>query len=272
MTPDAKMIPGLIKRLSKEKGRMRLDLTHALSAIAGSQQGQDTKEWSAWWAKNKTTFKVDTAASKAYRDQTRPQDVDMMGLGFFYGLNIYSDHFSYVVDSSASMKGDRIASLKENLTGSIVGLASFVNYNIVDFGGDVEVMYPGALTTDERKGKKCVYDMDLSWATRSFCAIRQSMLIPEVDSLYFLSDGAPAMDSMTRWGEIIRGVLLMTRYCPVAMFCIDFDPSAGNQASMIRLADENHGLHESVEVMPADADFDLGGAANKKGKGRGKKR
>ena len=40
----------------------------------------------------------------------------------------------------------------------------------------------------------------------------------------------------------------MTRYCPTAMFCIDFDPKAGNQQAMIKLADWNTGLHESVAV------------------------
>ena len=270
MIPSEKMIPVLIKRLSKEKGRMRLDLTHALSSIVGSQEGSDAKQWASWWSKNGASFSVDPAASKAYREKTRPQDVDMAGLGFFYGLNLYSDHFSYVVDSSASMKGDRIASLKENMTGSIEGLAEFVNYNIVDFGGDIEVMYPGALTSDSRKGKQHVYDMDMSVATRSFCALRQAMRLEDLDTVFFLSDGAPAIDSVKGWYGIIRGILLMTRYCPVAMYCIDFDPSAGNQASMIMLADENFGLHESVEVGPANEEFDLGGAAKKR-KGKRKK-
>jgi hypothetical protein len=265
--PSRKMIPALIKRLSQEKGRMQCDLVHALSAIAGGQKGQDAKEWSAWHAKNKATFKVDPEASAAYRAATRPCDVNIPGTGYFYGLPIFSDQFSYVVDSSASMRGDRIASLKPNLTESIERLLSHVRYCVVDFGGDVEAMYGASLTTNKKEGRQRVYDMDLSVATRSFCAMRQGMIIGDVDSIYFLSDGAPAMDSMSNWTDITTGVLLMTRYRQIAVFCIDFDPSAGNQASMMRLADDNTGLHESIEVGPA-GDVDVGGAAkrNKKKK------
>ncbi|MBL7077454.1 MAG: hypothetical protein ISS31_08275 [Kiritimatiellae bacterium] len=264
--PSEKMVPALIKRLTAEKGRVRLDLTHALSAIAGSQVATDAKGWTAWWTKERGSFTVDPAATKEFLSQKRPQDMDIMGLGYFYGLSIYSDHFAYVVDSSLSMKGDRIASLKENLTGSIEALNPIANYSVVDFGGDIEVMSPPELTTSHSKGKKRVYEMDMSLATRSFCAIRQAMVLPELDTLYFLSDGAPAMDSMKKWDGIIRGAVVMARYYPVAMFCIDFDPSAGNQASMMRLAADNHGLHESVAVGPASEDFDVGGAAKKKRK------
>jgi hypothetical protein len=170
------------------------------------------------------------------------------------------------------MRGDRIASLKENLTQSIGKLADHVYYNLVDFGGDVEVLTPGALTSDKARGKQRVYDMDLSVATRSFCGMRQGALLKEVDTLFFLSDGAPAMDSMSNWDDIIRGMLLMTRYFPIAIYGIDFDPSAGNQASMIRLADDNVGLHESIAVGPAAEDFDLGGAGQKKKKPAKKKK
>jgi hypothetical protein len=265
--PSTKMIPALVKRLAEEEGRMQCDLVHTLSCIAGGQKGQNAKEWAAWWAKNKRTFKVDEEASEAYRSATRPSDVNIPGTGYFYGLPIFSDRFSYVVDSSASMKGDRIASLKPNLTESIDRLASHVRYCVVDFGGDVEALYGAGLTTNKNMGKQRVYDMDLSVATRSFCAMRQGMIIDGLDTIYFLSDGAPAMDSMRTWSDITTGVLLLTRYRQVAVFCIDFDPSAGNQASMMRLADHNVGLHESIEVGPA-GDVDVGGAAkrNKKKK------
>jgi hypothetical protein len=136
-------------------------------------------------------------------------------------------------------------------------------YNIVDFGGDVEIMEK-KLTTDKRKGVARVKDWGLSGATRSFCAIRQSLLVPGVDSIYFLSDGAPANDSSKNWEHITDGVMLLCRYMPIAIHCIDFDPKAGNQAYMINLAKYNEGRHESIDV---------GGAApDKTGKKKKKKK
>ncbi|MDP6524268.1 MAG: HEAT repeat domain-containing protein [Kiritimatiellia bacterium] len=248
--PNAKMVPALIQRLGKEKGRFRQDVVHALSCIAGEQKATDAKGWAAWWRKEGASFQVDEAASKEFRSTTRVQDVDVPGLGFFYGLQIVSDSFSYVVDSSASMRGPRIDSLKENMTSSVEGLAEHVKFNIVDFGGDVEIMYDGALTGNKKLGKQRVYDMDMSGGTRVFCGMRQAMLLPELDTIYLLSDGAPVLDSMHRWPEIIRATMMLGRYRPVAVYCIDFDPRAGNQAYMMRLADENVGLHESINVGP----------------------
>jgi len=95
--------------------------------------------------------------------------------------------------------------------------------------------------------------------------MRQGAIVPEVDTVFFLSDGAPARDSMRSWDDIQRAVLMITRYCRTTFSCIDFDPKAGNQAAMIQLADDNFGKHESVEVGPA-GDFDVGGAAKKRGK------
>ena len=246
--PHKAVFPIILKRLEKEKGRMRLDLTYVLCSIAGGQQAKNKKGWAAWWAQNGKTFTVDAAASEAFRAKTRVQDVEVPGLGFFYGLSIYSDRMCYVIDSSASMRGARIESLKENLSESIKLLNDVVMFNLIDFGGDIEALYEGALTDNKKNGMKRVEEMDLSLATRSFCSMRQGMILDEVDTIFFLSDGAPARDSMRSWAQIQDAILTMNRYCPVAMFCIDFDPSAGNQAAMIKLADWNYGLHESIDV------------------------
>jgi hypothetical protein len=44
--------------------------------------------------------------------------------------------------------------------------------------------------------------------------------------------------------------MMLCRYRPLAIYAIDFDPRAGNQAFMVRLADENAGRHESINIGP----------------------
>ena len=175
--PSKKMMPALIQRLSREKGRMRLDLVHALSSIAGEQKAQDAKSWQAWFTKNNASFTVDQSATEAYRSKKRVQDVDIASFGFFYGLGVFSNRMCYVIDSSASMRGGRIESLKGNLTDSINNLAKHVMFNLIDFGGDIEILYEGALTSDRKSALKRTEAIDLSLATRSFCSMRQGMLI-----------------------------------------------------------------------------------------------
>jgi len=246
--PDKRAVLPLIERLAKEKGRLRLDVVHALSSIAGEQHGQTAEEWREWWGKNGATFEVDADATAAYREKTRVQDVRVPGNGFFYGLTIYSDRFCYVVDTSASMRGDRIASLRDNMAGSIKMLKDHVQYNIVDFGGDVVTMYPGALTGNKHKGIQRVEYMPLTFATRSYDAMERACFLPGLDTIYFLSDGAPVRGQTDSWLHIMRGLTIFNRYRPIAVFGIDFDPSPSNQRMMQRMAAENYGLNESVEI------------------------
>lgn len=260
--PNAKLLPNLIQRLAKEKGRMRINLNYAISIIAGGQHASSYKDWVTWYKSNKG-FTVDQAASTEFRDKYMVQVMDGGPNGYFYSLPIYSDRLCYVVDTSASMKGPRIESLDENMAMSVEQLLNKAKYNIVDFGGDVEIMESRGLTDDLKKGSARVKEWDMSLGTRSFCAIRQSLLFPGVDSIYFLSDGAPARDSVKNWQGITEGVMMLTRYMPIAVHCIDFDPKAGNQAYMINLAKYNEGRHESIEVGPGAPD---GGGAKKKKK------
>jgi hypothetical protein len=258
--PNAKLLPALIQRLAAEKGRMRINLNYAISIIAGGQHASSYKEWVTWYKSNKA-FSVDDSASSEFRNQYMVQVMNSGPNGYFYSLPIYSDRFCYVVDTSASMRGPRIESLDENMAMSVEQLLNKAKYNIIDFGGDVETMETRGLTDDLRKGGARVKAWDLSLGTRSFCAIRQSLLFPGVDSIYFLSDGAPARDSVKNWAGITEGVMMLTRYMPIAVHCIDFDPKAGNQAYMINLAKYNEGRHESIEVGPGAPD---GGGIKKK--------
>ena len=49
--PHKGMLPGLIQRLSKEKGRVRVNLNYAISAIAGAQHESVPEKWAEWYKK-----------------------------------------------------------------------------------------------------------------------------------------------------------------------------------------------------------------------------
>ncbi len=246
--PDKRVGPALIQRLAEEKGRMRLDIVHALSCIAGEQHGETAEEWKEWWVKNQADFEVDTAASATFRKKTRVQDVNVPGNGFFYGLTVYSDRMCYCVDSSASMKGDRIEALRESMKGSVDSLKEHVMFNICNFGGEVIIMYPQAMSDDKRDGHKHIEEMDLSYGTRTMDAMEQTCLIPGMDTIYFLSDGAPVQGQTQIWHEISAVLRVINRYRPVAVFMVGFKPSASNRKAMQGISNEHYGREEPNEV------------------------
>ena len=246
--PDKRMIKPLVGRLGKESGRFRQDVVYALSSIAGAQEGKTVREWVEWYKSHGENFEVDPAASKEYRKEQFVQRMSVPSYGFFYGLSIYSDRFCFVVDTSASMKGGRIKSLRENMTQTLNSLRGNPLYNIIDFGGDVITMYPGSLTEDRVVGIDRVAEMPLTGATRSFDALERGCYLAEVDTLIFLSDGAPIRGAIDPWSQIFSALGMINYYRPLAIMSIDFDPRPGNQQNMRWLALLNAANHISVEV------------------------
>ena len=245
--PAKESIPHLIKRFQAETGRLRLDVNYALSSIAGKRVGYKPEQWVTWWKSNAKTFKVDLTKTIEFRDKVRLQDVGAIALGGFYSISIYSDRCCFVVDYSKSMQGDKIANLKENMTDTVDNLKDYVQFNICDFGGDVNLLYNGTLIDDKKKALKYIMSQDMTGATRSMDAIEKGMMLPEVDTIYFLSDGAPVRSEFNKWELIHRLVRSMNRYRPIAMSTICFKAGRSNALSMEQLANENFGHTEEIE-------------------------
>lgn len=239
--PAKESIPPLLARLKKETGRFRLDVTYALSAIAGTQIGQEFKEWETWWGKQGADFKVDESASAAFRGKHRVQDMRVPDLGFFYSLRIYSDHFAYVVDSSNSMKGDKMDNLRSNLGSSMESLRPWVNFGVTDFGGVVSTMNQKALIKDKWRGKSYAKEMTHSQGTRLYDAIEAAGSIKGVDTLLLLTDGAPVKGQINPWHDLYRAMTIMNRHRPLTISTVAFQPKERAVDFLKQMAAENYG-------------------------------
>lgn len=246
--PNKASIPHLINRFKNENGRFRLDVCYALSSIAGQNHGNKVEDWENWWKNAGNEFEVNGEKTLNYRQKVRVQDVGVKSRGMFYEIGIYSDRCSFVLDYSASMKGNRIESLQENMLQTLNGLSDYVQFNICDFGGVVNFLYEDALTDNKKRAEKYIMKAQLTWGTRTMDAIATTMLLPELDTIYFLSDGAPCLGRIEKWGMIHSLIRLMNRYRHIAISTICFDPSENDQAASETMADENYGHHESIDI------------------------
>ena len=246
--PDKQSIEPLIKRLKREKGRFRLDIIYALSSIAGGMKGETAKHWEAWWRKNKETFKVNVNKTKEFRSKRRVQDMIVPSNGMFYSMSIFSDRVVFVVDTSKSMTGDKIQSLKDELTITLKDLKRHVYFNVVGFGGKIH-KFANYLVQAKQKAAAIEYVkyMELSYGTRSFDSMELGMIFNEADTIYFLSDGAPFGGYSETWKTIINSYKCFNRYRPMAIFTLDFSAGQKNATQMKILADENWGLTESIK-------------------------
>ena len=246
--PHKASIPHLISRFKNESGRFRLDICYALSSIAGQNHGNKAEDWENWWKNTGKDFEVNKESTLNFRKKVRVQDVGVKSRGMFYEIGIYSDRCSFVLDYSASMEGNRIKSLQENILQTLNGLSDYVQFNICDFGGVVNFLYDDSLTDNKKRAEKYIMKAPLTWGTRTMDAIATTMLLPELDTIYFLSDGAPCLGRMEKWGKIHSLIRLMNRYRHIAISTICFDPEENDQAASEAMADENYGNHESIDI------------------------
>lgn len=245
--PVKESIPHLIKRFQAETGRFRLDVNYALSSIRGKKEFYKVKQWEEWWKGAAKDFKVDSTKSIEFRSSVRLQDAGAVALGGFYSISIYSDRCCFVVDYSLSMKNGKIESLKENMKDTIDNLKDYVQFNICDFGGDVNLLYDGTLIDDKKKANQYIYDAPLTVGTRSMDAIERGMMLPSVDTIYFLSDGAPVRSEFNKWGLIHSLIRLMNRYRYIAISSICFKAGKGNASNMAQMSNESFGHTEEIE-------------------------
>ena len=250
--PDRASIEPLFRAFESERGRFRQDAAHALLSVCPPLSKLHAMDWRRWWGEHGDAFRVDLEATAEFRRTHRVQDVAVAALAEFYGGKIISDRCVFVLDTSMSMKGEKIKELKVNIAATLGQMPDHMRFNVVDFGGVVRVMKPGALISargrDEAKNR--IDYMDLSLGTRTFDAMEAATRLPGMDTLMYLSDGAPVAGQFEAWPRIVRAFDLHNRYRPIAMHCILYAPKGakgagggkGRAGGMKQLADHNAGL------------------------------
>jgi hypothetical protein len=220
--PDIKSVEPLLLQLKAEKGRFRQDVAYALASINCGKHGDDPAKWRSWWDANRKTFKPNDAATADWRREHRVQDIKVRALTDFYGVGIFSDRIVFVLDTSASMRGDKIVSLKETMSQTLSHMPDSMKFNIVDFGGIIRVMNSGGLMSGllSETAASQIGHMDLSLGTRTFDAMEVAADLPDLDTVMYLSDGAPVAGQFQAWGSITRSFDLYLRYRPVSIHCI----------------------------------------------------
>ena len=233
--PDVKSVEPLLSLLDTEKGRFRQDTAYALASINCGKHSDDPGKWRTWWAANRQTFKPGDKATAKWRREHRVQDINVRALMDFYGVDIISNRVVFVLDTSASMRGAKIASLKETMSRTLSDMPEFVKFNIVDFGGVVRVMNGGGCLMSGLLAESAVHQigyMNLSLGTRTFDAMEVATDLPDLDTIMYLSDGAPVGGQFHAWDSITRSFDLYIRYRPISIHCIYY--SRGNAAANIK--------------------------------------
>lgn len=177
----------LVSMLQTASGEVRGDIVRRLTSVSGQKLGLDPPAWAKWWherqgkppqAEGKTFSLAEALSSKAN----------------YYGLPIYASRMVFVIDTSGSMAGGRIAAAQRELASAILALPSDASFNVLAFDMLVSPWSDRLLpATNENKTAAIAWVMlrGLGAQTASYNALQAAFAF-DTEAIYFLTDGVPA--------------------------------------------------------------------------------
>ncbi|MFN0057484.1 MAG: HEAT repeat domain-containing protein [Planctomycetota bacterium] len=254
----------LVQQLKIEKGRVVADLLAVLRDLTGMPFEARYDDWQSWWTTAQVDFKVPTledARAKLGKEKSR-RDLKTAVREGLYG-QIYSEKVAFVLDISGSMSvgadaevtrmSIAVSELQRVLENQLTEGSYF---NIIAFQETI-VPYKNVLQrlTDAQRKKACAFLEKLKAAgeTNAYGGLKYAFDDPNVDTIYFFSDGAPTVGEETIPGLIRTRVREWNRDRKVIINCIGFFPGvAKNQDQgearefLQGLAADNEGSYSEI--------------------------
>ena len=166
------------------------DRTGIYNYLLQEMTGQEltkTSDWNQWYRNNKKGLQV------------KPFNTDKEGRDphYFYDIQDNAKHVVYVIDTSGSMgEGGRLWRVKQELLKSVWHLALDARFNVVTFNSNCHIWQKSSLRASWRNRMRW-YEYSQSippqGATNIMGAMDLALNVPEVESIYFLTDGMPTV-------------------------------------------------------------------------------
>jgi hypothetical protein len=284
-----KVLPALIEGLAKEDGRLRDDIRDALRRLTSQNFDADPEQWRTWWLENRSDIEgqaPDTALMGTFKGKAPAPEKKSV-----YGIESRSRRILFVIDVSGSMKipiksskgtptglspeeiedldSTKIEIAKRELKRAIRAVEPEAWFNIIAFQSHVvrwkEKMVHGDMAT-KNEAYVFVRDMEAAGGTWAYGALMEAFRLggmgvmdkqydPAVDTIYFISDGAPTNNDMDKPElqdpeVVLSAVREWNRLGKVTIHAIAIDPKAGGSTFidfMKKLARQNNGQYAQRE-------------------------
>lgn len=217
-TRAADAVAFLVARMEDRTGRERHAIRQALTRLTGVDMGDLASSWALWWQGEATSFAAPDADEALFADLAK--DADRYA---FYGLEVHSDRVAFVLDTSGSMQGKRIASLKEQLERILAALPerAWINFLFFSSGVDAWQEKLKPLTPANRNAALSrVRYLEANGGTNFHAGVMAAFDDEDVDTIYILSDGEPTAGEVTSMPAICRRVEERNRHRRVAIHVV----------------------------------------------------
>jgi hypothetical protein len=227
----------LIARLDQERSAMKEALLDALTVLTGQTPGDSKASWQAWLAAEGGPFvRGEKPLSQGKASARKKKSSGNTVVGTYFGIEQAGDSILYVFDNSLSMKakvgkaagGEKSRTApttgpkrktrwdvcKTELKVGLRGLRKDQKFNLVSFANKARSfstrMLP-ATKANVARATEWIDGLKLEFQTNVFDALELAFQIAgrgsedryyasEVDTMFFLSDGAPTIPNLSRAG------------------------------------------------------------------------
>ncbi len=238
----------LIRVLGNEKGELRGDIIEYLGQLTGETFGVNIDAWLNWWKEHERTFQ--------YPNRPAPPSARSVvkgnAAGSYYGIPLYAKRMVFVLDTSNSMRGERIVAAKRDLVSAVSALDEDCYFGLLTFNSGVYVWQKALVRADAKSKREAEYwimDQNLAVRTASFDALEAAMQF-DAEAIYFLTDGAPSGGRIDDPVEIVKAISLLNRARRESIYSIGVGlKRAGNKHEnfLKSLSAENYGIYRRVD-------------------------
>lgn len=237
---------GLLPRLD---GEVRAEAVEYLARVTGEPASRTDAEWQAWWQANQSQFAFPTSEVLS----TEPVAIGRRAaISYYYNLPIYARRVVFVIDTSSSMRGERMLAAQRELINALEGLDENVSFSIVAFDTQARAWQPQLVqATPQAKAsaREFVARQQASGATASFDALEMAFAY-DAEAIYFLTDGAPSAGKIPQPATIVEVVTRQNRVRRITINAIGIGvgPDGGPFEVFLRtLAEQNFGRFRRVD-------------------------
>jgi len=170
----------------------------------------------------------------------------------YYGIPIRAQRLVFVIDTSGSMAGPRLARAQKELVQAVNQLPVRAMFNIIVFNSTFAMWSPKPVpATDAVKKRATAFVAGLfaKGQTCTYDALKAALDL-KVESIYVLTDGAPTNGAIVRPDAILAAVQAQNRLVGSSIHVIGIAPGPDEgifNRFLQALAAQNHGQYRKIE-------------------------
>jgi HEAT repeat protein len=231
----------LIQRIEQEEGALAIDIVHALEDLTGTRQGYRAAAWAGWWKASGRAAGITARKPRPKHGWLRPPrdgSAESGGSGAtasYFDIPVFSRPTAFVFDMSGSMREAvsrdnakiRIDLARQELARTLERMPDGSSLNLVIYRYYSEFPIRTELQRAFPKGVQPHSQRTVESATRwintqeavgwgaFYEGITGAMEDPQVEAVYFLSDGAPSRGEYVDREALIEALGRARRFSPV---------------------------------------------------------